>query len=72
MTRKRWADVRGRLRATPELLARRAAAKTELEADLVEYEVLQNPVLDIEARFADIKKRREALEDKHPEWFEDR
>jgi len=72
MTRKKWSDLRDSYLKTPEQRVRYAKARTELEADLTEFEVLLSPLLDLDVGLVDIKERRERLEDKHPEWFEDR
>lgn len=68
MTRKRWADVRDAHPRTPEQETRSDALLTELQADLAEFEKLLDPVLDLDAGLADVRRR--ALADKHPEWFE--
>lgn len=70
MTRRRWAALRDKYLDTPEKRARYEAADRQLTADLAEYEALLKPSPNADP--SEIQKRREALEDKHPEWFEDR
>lgn len=70
MTRRQWADLRDKHLKTPEQQALYAAAGAALTADLAEYQVLLKPPPNI--ALAEVQKRREALENKHPEWFEDR